>query len=395
MRILYVASQYSYGRPELGRSFEHWNFYHALVHMGHDILYFDFIDLKRRLGREAMNQRLKEVADAERPDVLFCVLHREHIDRDVMRRISASGRLPTVNWFTDDHFLFESYSRFWAPSFNWVVTTSEGALPRYASIGCKNVIKSQWGCNHFLYRRLDLPLAHDCTFIGQPHGDRRHVIGILRDAGVTVSAWGNGWENGVIGQEEMIRVFNQSRINLNLSNASGPPRKPLSALKRVRRAAHEWLSDRLNVIPGVKAYRAHARARRKERRRQRAAARSAKSPDDVVLPEQIKGRNFEVPGCCGFLLTGPAENLADYYRDGQEVVVFRSHDELVEGARYYLEHEDERAAIAEAGYRRTMEEHTYVRRFGDIFARMGLAAMPSPQEAPAARAHLGATREIT
>jgi spore maturation protein CgeB len=182
----------------------------------------------------------------------------------------------------------------------------------------------------------------------------------------------------------MIHVFNQSRINLNLSNASGPPRKPLSALKRVRRAAREWLSDRLNVIPGVKAYRARARARRKERRRQR-AARSAKGPGEVVLPERIKGRNFEVPGCGGFLLTGPAENLEDYSRDGEEVVVFRSQQELIEKARYYLEHEKERAAIAEAGYRRTLAEHTYVSRFAEIFERMGLK--------PEARATAGGQRQ--
>ena len=395
MRILYVASRHSYGRPELGLSFEHWNFYHALVNMGHDILYFDYRGLKRHLGREGMNRRLQEVADAERPDVLFSVLHREIVEREVIRKISRQGRFLTLNWFTDDHFLFESYTQFWAPCFNWAVTTSAGALNKYASIGYTNVIKSQWGCNHFLYRPLDLPPAYDCSFVGQPHGDRREVIRALRGAGLSVRTWGNGWEEGVIDQEEMIRVFNQSRINLNLSNASSPPRRPRSALTRARRAAREWLSDRLNIIPGVRAFREEARLRRKEQRRRRNAARSSAQPAGVVLPEQIKGRNFEVPGCGGFLITGPAENLEEYYRDGEEVVIFRSQEELIDKARYYLEHEEERAAVAQAGCRRTLAEHTYVHRFAEIFERMGLKPVHTWADAVDAAAAPGHTVEIT
>ena len=394
MRILYVAHRDSYGRPELGLSFEHCNFYDSLVHMGHDILYFDFAGLERRLGREAMNRRLVEVARAERPDLLFCVLSREHLDKEALRRISREGLTPTVNWFTDDHIKFESYSQFWAPCFNWSVTTSAGALPKYAAIGYSNVIKSQWGCNHYMYRPLGLPPAHDCTFVGQPHGNRREVIGAMRAAGLSVRTWGDGWEEGLISQEEMIRVFNQSRINLNLSNASKPARPASSALERARRAAREWTSARLNAVPGVKAFRDRARALRKERRRRMAAGQPAKPFDGVMLPEQIKGRNFEVPGCGGFLLSGPAENLEDYYRDGKEVVIFRSQAELVEKARYYLEHEAERAAIAEAGCRRTLAEHTYAHRFAEVFARMGLKAGAGLGEIIGGQAPPGGTVEI-
>ena len=88
--------------------------------------------------------------------------------------------------------------------------------------------------------------------------------------------------------------------------------------------------------------------------------------------DQIKGRNFEVPGCGGFLLTGRAENLEAYYEIGREIVCFESTEELIEKARYYLAHEDERAAIARAGYERTMKEHTYAHRFAEIFRRAGL-----------------------
>jgi spore maturation protein CgeB len=89
-------------------------------------------------------------------------------------------------------------------------------------------------------------------------------------------------------------------------------------------------------------------------------------------PEQIKGRNFEVPGCGGFLLTGHADNLDQYYAPSQEVACYRNFDELVRQVRYYLEHEEERTAVASAGYWRTVSEHTYAHRFAEIFRQMGV-----------------------
>ena len=48
-------------------------------------------------------------------------------------------------------------------------------------------------------------------------------------------------------------------------------------------------------------------------------------------------------------------------------------DGLIEQAGYWLEHDAERAKVAEAGYRRVMAEHTYDDRFEAIFAAMGVA----------------------
>ncbi len=87
---------------------------------------------------------------------------------------------------------------------------------------------------------------------------------------------------------------------------------------------------------------------------------------------QIKGRTFEVPASSGFLLTGEAEDLGTYYDVGEEIVTFHDGDDLVEKVLYYLEHDDERAGIARAGHRRTIADHTYERRFSEIFAAMGL-----------------------
>jgi len=82
---------------------------------------------------------------------------------------------------------------------------------------------------------------------------------------------------------------------------------------------------------------------------------------------QIKGRHFEVPACGGFLLTEPAEDLYNFYEYEKEIVIFNNLAELIEKIIYYLNHEEERKRIAQAGYERTLREHTWEKRFSEIF----------------------------
>jgi spore maturation protein CgeB len=139
-------------------------------------LYFDFGTLYLRLGRERMNRRLVEVAHSEKPDLMFTVLMADELDPAAIRSISGGHPCPTLNWFCDDHYRFESFTRRWAPAFDYVVTTANSALAKYQAMGYRNVIKSQWACNHFLYRKVNLPLKYDVTFVGQPHGNRRELV---------------------------------------------------------------------------------------------------------------------------------------------------------------------------------------------------------------------------
>jgi spore maturation protein CgeB len=389
MLILYCGMKYDYGRPAQGYSFEHYNFYDTLVNMGHDVLYFDFMTLLQEHGKSWMNRRLIEVARSERPTLLFSLLFQDEFDKRSIKTVSEAGETQTVNWFCDDHWRFDSYSRYWAPCFNRVVTTAESTRRRYEELGYTNVIKSQWACNHYLYRKLDLPLAYDVTFVGQPHGTRRAVIESLRHAGIDVRVWGNGWESGRITQEEMIRIFNQSRINLNLSNASVAS---TGFLARAKDSISVAASRALKAVPGGSF------ARRLGKNLLSAASAGVAMSDNCAdaspVIDQIKGRNFEVPGCGGFVLTGRADNLVEYYRVGEEVACFESLADLVKKINFYLADEERRNAVALAGYRRTRDEHTYVHRFSDIFETMGLSG-PPVESLFAEPARPGQTREIT
>lgn len=364
MKILYVAMKYDYGIPAQGLSVEHTNFFDSLNRCGHDILYFDFASLMQKTSRAAMNRRLAEVAKSEKHDLVFVFLAGDELDMEVISGISRQGNAPTVNWFADDHWRFEHYSRLWAPCFNYVVTTASSAVPKYEAMGYANAIKSQWAANHFMYRKLDLPLKYEATFVGQPHGDRRYQVKRLRDAGIDVRCWGSGWEQGRLTQEQMIEVFNQSKINLNFTNPStaGGPR----TLKVKARMA---LGRVTNFIPFVKRL-------KEERRRRIAAASENIAPKAPIGQPQIKGRNFEVPGCGGLMMSGLADDLWRYYDLEREMVCFDSTDDMIEKCKALLADETRRSAIAEAGYRRTVGEHTFAHRFDEIFRRMQLPTPP-------------------
>src|SRR4029077_9791278 len=143
MKILYVAMADDYGDPARGPSFEDTNFRSALEGMGHELVRFDFMAEMKAHGAEEMNRRLLAAAEATSPDLSFFVLFEDEIEPETIRGVSDAGG-PTVNWFTDDHWRFDRFTRHFAPAIDWSITTDRDSLPKYEAIGYENVILSQW-----------------------------------------------------------------------------------------------------------------------------------------------------------------------------------------------------------------------------------------------------------
>jgi spore maturation protein CgeB len=87
---------------------------------------------------------------------------------------------------------------------------------------------------------------------------------------------------------------------------------------------------------------------------------------DVAEDYANNMRLYEVTGMGALLLTDAKRNLGELFDVGREVVAYGNEDELVDLARYYLEHEDERAEIAAAGQRRTLSDHSYANRMREL-----------------------------
>jgi spore maturation protein CgeB len=347
MRILYVGLAYDYNKPERGPSFEEMNFRSALVGMGHDVVAYDFGDRQRALGQRRMNTELVDVARRTDPDVVFFFLFGDEIPPSAVAQVGQAAGAPTMNWFADDHWRFERFSSRYALVLDWVITTDHAAMERYHALGMEQVILSQWACNRYAYEPTGDSIAHEVTFVGQPHGDRREIIDRIRAVGHEVECWGLGWPGGRIDHQEMVRIFSTSRINLNLSNSATPP-------------------NTIRVRVGRLLGRGHS----------------------GPLRSQIKGRTFEVPGCGGLLLTERVPHLEEYFEIGREIAVFDGTDDLMTQVDHWLDDEDARAAVAEAGYQRVIRDHTYDRRFEHIFRTAGLLQPSDAVIPPTGRANV-------
>ena len=135
--------------------------------------------------------------------------------------------------------------------------------------------------------------------------------------------WGTAWEQSrrlrefVQGDgkefttEEMVKIFNASKISLNLHSS----------------AQHEAID-----------------------------------PDgDFVNP-----RLFEVASCGAFQIVDERKEIRRFFEPEQEVVTFRNLSDLRDKVDYYLAHEDERTAIAERARTRAHNEHTYQHRMAEM-----------------------------
>jgi spore maturation protein CgeB len=309
-----------------------------------EVSLFAFDEVMRMSGRNAMNRALRQTVDTFQPDLCFFFLFTDEISSDTIAAISKLHGPVTINWFADDHWRFESFSSRWAPLFHWSITTDRDAPEKYHQMGYRNIIRSQWGVVGPKKQMPALPLRHDVTFVGQAHSSRKHLAGYLRSNDIEIECWGKGWSNGRLSREEMVTMFAESRINLNFSeSSSGFELRSLVKSMVTRRADDSLRLNRLFEVRGHLMMFLHARSR------------------------QIKGRNFEIPGCGGFLLTQNVPGIEEYYLPGKEIGVFETEKDLVESIRYYLRNDDEREAIRSAGERRTRAEHTYEQRFREIF----------------------------
>ena len=291
VRILWVATAHEYGDPQLGPSLR-----------GDELPQRARGDGPRgrrlRLPRPGARERARRDERASsgaaggrsRPDLAFFFLLRGARSR--RGRSSGIGALgiPTLNWFADDHWRFDGFSRHYARVLTWSVTTDPDAVAKYAADGLgERVLLSQWACNRYAYDRVGARSrattrrsSASRTATAARWWRRSSAAGHRR-----ARASATAGERGRVGHEEMVRHLLHERR----STSTSPTPRP-----RTPACACAWGALR------------------------RAAAGRTPRP----RPSQIKGRTFEVPGSGGFLLTDRVAHLERYFDIGREIAVFTS-----------------------------------------------------------------------
>lgn len=346
MKILYTGLQKENYNPKRGYSFEYNNFFLTLKNIkGIEIVEHAF-DQICEVGRKKFNEELLEITKREKPELLFAFMYTDELDPSTLLAIKEKTNTKTIAWFADDYWRFWNYSKHWVPYFDWIVTTYSKAAEWYRQAGFLKVIHLQWACNTAVYRPLDMVKDIDVSFVGQYKPPREKVIRVLQDAGISVEAFGFGWPNGRVSQDEMLKIFSRSKINLNLSARPSLFSPRVLARLFFKKSINRLVPD-FRLIDNFRAWRHFA------------------------VPH-THARPFELAGCKAFVISGLSEDLPNCYEDGKEMVFYRSLGDLVQKIKYYLAHNEERKRVAERAYERTMREHTYERRFEEILKLLGV-----------------------
>jgi len=366
--------------PTFASSLWRSNLHDPLVAMGHDVVLFEegvlpLFDLDPALTSTAgprgiFTQRFLDAVEAAHRaaplDLVLTYVSDSHLEPDAVRRVRERVA-PVVNFFCNNIHQFHLVRRI-APAFDLCLVPEHAALARYRAVGAEPLFWPM-AANPDVYRPLPLAPEYGATFAGQRYGERTTHLLALLDAGVDAHAFGQGW------------------------SADGPLAAPGSAEARGVPAAAARLA--LDALRGRLPWRALAdRAAWRALRARHAAAlhgplddagyvalfsRSRVSLGFLDLGDthrtlrplrQVRLREFEATMAGAFYLTGWLEELGEHYVLGREIECYRSRAELVDKCRWYLAHDDARAAVARAGHARARRDHTWTRRFEALFAEL-------------------------
>ncbi len=325
-RVLLAIPQWDYGDPARGPSFEQTLWLAAVRSLTRacEVVWYD------RAMHEpgSVDAELLAAVDRFAPDLVMFFPFRDDTAPETLRALM--DRTATFAFFWDDQWRFESYSSRYATLYTYVATTEPSAVPRFRALGGSPILTQYGG---LLVGGVEPPLdddarfRHDVSFVGGANPYRLWLVDWLRRHGVSVECFGAGWPNGRLGYAEMEEVFRASRVNLNLSNSKQYDTRYL-------------LADPANF---------HA---------------NRESPKAA---EQIKARHFEIPMAGGFQLSYYVPGLEDWLEIGREIAIYSGPDDCLRQIERALAEPARRIATAQAGWRRSLAEHTYDARVAAMF----------------------------
>jgi hypothetical protein len=214
--------------------------------------------------------------------------------------------------------------------------------------------------------------SQEASFVGANYALRVRYVAHLLENGIDVHAYGPGW---LWGTSKAWRA-SAKRLKYGLwSLVAGSPRSRASASAHLadhdfRRAVaatfpsnvHAPVSDEKLIslysestisLGFLEVYDQHDPSR--------------------PVTQHLHLREFEAPMCGALYCTGYMDELAEMFEPEREVITYRNAHELLDKVRYYLAHPGDAERVRAAGHRRALRDHTYHRRFEQLFTRLGLA----------------------
>jgi len=82
----------------------------------------------------------------------------------------------------------------------------------------------------------------------------------------------------------------------------------------------------------------------------------------------VNPRTFELASCGAFQLVDYRSELDSLFEIGKEIICFKDLRDIREKIRYYLDHPDERQKIADRAMKRALGEHTFENRMEEMLS---------------------------
>jgi len=381
MRIFQVIIESTnYAVP--GNQVWYRNLYEPLVEMGHDIVFLSARDGYQamlrgsRRARMRFSERMLEVFKREHSkkgfDLFFGYLMEGMFEPDVILEIRRHG-VPACNFScnnTHQFYLVEDISSY----FDLNLFAEKAAREKFERIG----VPAMWwpmASNPRYARPVDVPKERQASFVGANYALRARYIGYLLQNGVDVHAYGPGWSAGDWRRpRSLVKPFLKPYYLAlrELFSRTEQDRRRYAALREeyefVRGLRRRFPGNFHLPIPDAEVVRLYSAS---------SITLGFLEVFDLHDPTReilrhMHLRDFEGPMSGALYCTGFSDELADMFEPDREVITYSAKEELLDKVRFYLAHEREGDRIRRAGRARALRDHTYHKRFRDLFDAMGL-----------------------
>ena len=152
----------------------YYNVYLPLKDLGHEVYFWDTVK------PEELNYQ--KVVDEFKPDLIFAcitgdlsIAPSEKIAVEKIAEITKKGNIKTFNWFCDDTWRFDNWSKNVCKLFTVCSTPEPECVQKYKDINYDNIIVGGWHTNYKYYPAESIEKKYDVTFVGQINNPDRAV----------------------------------------------------------------------------------------------------------------------------------------------------------------------------------------------------------------------------
>lgn len=327
-----------------------------------------FIKRNRPKVTADLLQQIRRAHAEKAIDLFFSYFYDACILPEAVEKIRAMG-IKTVNWYCNGSYQLHLVREI-SPHYDWCLVPEKFRLKDYEAIGARPIY-CQEAANPTIYKHYDLSQEFDVTFIGQAYGERPSYIDYLVRQGIDVRVWGYGWQapSQTVGGETVGIFERLSRAGRKLLSPVGRAVIRRDILRSLNVGVQAGLPEHVlgGLLSDEEMIRMYSRSKINLGF---SVCGSTHETEEKIL--QVRLRDFEIPMSGGFYMVEYMEELEEFYEIGKEIVCYTGPEDLAQKIKYYLANDAERETIRRAGYERCKRDHSWQQRFEMAFQMMGL-----------------------